>query len=1095
MRMLVECWPNVFSAPLNLFNCLRLTEARSGARVCDPQQRRMRPGQSARLAMAVFISCFGLTPLPAADVDTSKLPPAATRPIDFSRDVQPIFEASCWNCHGAKKSESGFRLDNRAAALQGGEHGKDIIPGKSADSLLIHAVSGLHADLKMPKKGEKLTAEQVGVLRAWIDQGAPMPEAVVGEKDPANHWAFKAPVKPAVPSVQDRRQGANAIDAFILERLKKEGLKPSPEADKVTLLRRLHLDLVGLPPTIAEADAFLADKSNDAYGKVVEKLLASPHYGERWGRHWLDAARYADSDGYEKDMSREMWPYRDYVVNALNRDLPYNQFIIEQMAGDQLPDAKQDQIVATGFLRNSMVNMEGAIDPEQFRMEAMFDRMDAIGKAVLGITVQCAQCHTHKFDPISHEEYYRMFAFINSDHEARPVVYAPAEQMKIAEINRAVAEIEGELKHREPDWEKRMAKWEESVRNDQPEWIVITNLCQEGDKAQRYEEKKDGSLVAQGYAPTKFTQWFRVTNDLSGITAFRLEALTDANLPYGGPGRAFNGTFALSEFLVEAMQASAPTNKVKVKWKLATADVEQPVRPLAINFFDKSTNTRPTGPIKMAIDGDANTAWGIDVGPGRRNQDRKAVFVATKPAGFTNGTYWRIGLQQNHGGWNSDDHMNNNLGRFRLSATRAEDEVKADPVPKKVREILDIPRDQRSRVQLTTVFSYWRTTVPEWKDANARIDALWKDYPEGATSMTLLAREEPRATHILRRGDWLKPSREVEPGVPAFMHPLPKDADGSRLTFAKWLVDPKSPTTARVIVNRIWMAYFGNGLVTTPEDFGMQSDPPSHPELLDWLATEFMRNNWSFKHLHRLIVHSATYRQSSNVTPSAYEKDPYNRWLARGSRLRVEGEIVRDIALAVSGLLNPKLGGPSVMPPAPKFLFEPPASYAPFPWKHDTSDEQYRRGIYVFRRRSTPFPALQTFDVPNADASCVRRQRSNSPLQALVSLNEPVFVECSQALARKVLAEGGRTDEQRIAFAFRSALARSPAPDEMQELLRLLHKEKQRIADGWVNAIEIATGTNVPPKDLPAGASPTQLAAYTVVSRVLLNLDETITKE
>jgi hypothetical protein len=497
----------------------------------------------------------------------------------------------------------------------------------------------------------------------------------------------------------------------------------------------------------------------------------------------------------------------------------------------------------------------------------------------------------------------------------------------------------------------------------------------------------------------------------------------------------------------------------------------------------------------MAIDGDANTAWGIDVGPGRRNQERKAVFLATRPAGFTNGTYWRIGLQQNHGGWNSDDHMNNNLGRFRISATKADGEVKADPLPKKVRDILGVPVGKRTPVQRATLFSHWRTTVPEWKEPNGRIDELWKNYPEGATSMTLLTRDEPRATHILRRGDWLKPSRQVEPGVPAFLHPLPKNAAATRLTFARWLADPKSPTTARVMVNRVWQAYFGNGLVTTPEDFGMQSDLPSHPELLDWLATEFMQNNWSFKHLHRLIVHSATYRQSSKVTPAAYEKDPYNRWLARAPRLRVEGEIVRDIALASSGLLNAKLGGPSVMPPAPKFLFEPPASYAPFPWTHDASVEKYRRGLYIFRRRSTPFPALQTFDVPNADASCVRRQRSNSPLQALVSLNEPVFVECSQALARRALAEGGETDEQRIGFAFRSALARRPDPEEMRELLALLNKERNRIAEGWVNAIEVGTGTNAAPAKLPPGATPTQLAAYTVVSRVLLNLDETITKE
>src|SRR5205085_1617290 len=469
---------------------------------------------------------------------------------------------------------------------------------------------------------------QVGILRTWIDQGAKWPDELARGKKKEDQWAFHAPMKPSVPKPKNTKWARNEIDKFILARLEKEGLAPSLEADKVTLLRRLSLDLIGLPPTIEEVDAFLLDNRQDAYEQQVERLLRSAHYGERWGRHWLDAARYADSDGYEKDMSREMWPYRDYVVNAFNRDLPYDQFIIEQIAGDQIPNAKQDQIVATGFLRNSMVNMEGAIDPEQFRMEAMFDRMDAIGKAVLGVTIQCAQCHNHKFDPISQEEYYRLFAFINNDHEARPVVYSPEQQMKLADLHRRISEIESDLKHRAPDWEKRMAGWEETVNGNQPEWVVLSDLHQEGDKSQRYEDKQDGSWLACGYAPTKMTQWFRITNNLNAVTAFRLELLTDPNLPYGGPGRAFNGTCALSEFMVEAIDPGQPTNKVKVKWKEASADVEQPERKLEANFYDKSTNERPTGPINFAIAGNDKTAWGINVGPGRRNQDRKAVFVA-----------------------------------------------------------------------------------------------------------------------------------------------------------------------------------------------------------------------------------------------------------------------------------------------------------------------------------------------------------------------------------------------------------------------------------------------------------------------------------
>lgn len=1044
----------------------------------------------------------------AAEEELAKLPPAATRPVDFAREVQPLFAKHCVSCHGPGKQESALRLDRKDGALHGGElfAGRAIVPGRSADSVLVQAIAHAHPDLRMPKKGDRLTAEQVGVIRAWIDQGAAWPETapVAQGRNPAEHWAFKAPVRPPVPSVRDRRWVRTPIDAFILARLETEKLKPSAEADKITLLRRLHLDLTGLPPTIAEVDAFLADRSADAYEKAVEKLLASPHYGERWGRHWLDAARYADSDGYEKDMSREMWPYRDYVVNAFNRDLPYDRFIIEQFAGDLLPGATQDQFVATGYLRNSMVNMEGAIDPEQFRMESMFDRMDALGKGVLGLTIQCGQCHNHKYDPFTQEDYYRMFAFLNNDHEARPVVYAPDQLMKIADLQRQIDDLERDLQHRWPDWEKRMAAWEDAVKQDQPEWIILRDLYYEGDRAQRYEFLPDGSLLACGYAPTKFTQWWRTTNDLSGLTAFRIELLTDPSLPYGGPGRAFNGTCALSEFHVEATDLKAPTNKTKVKWTKATADYNQPRRPLEENFTDRTTNSRMTGPIEFAIDGDDKTGWGINAGPGRRNQERKAVFVADQPAGYGSNTFWRIGLQQNLGGWNSDDHMNNNLGRYRLSATRAKAPIQADPLPKKVRDLLTtVPRERRTPAQQAAIFSYWRTTVPEWQEVNARIDKLRDAWPDGATSLTLLAGKS-RPTSVLRRGDWLKPTKSVQAGTPAFLHPLPADArtQPDRLAFARWLVDRRSPTTARVLVNRVWQAYFGIGLVATPEDFGVQADAPSHPELLDWLAVEFMEPTapspttpWSVKHLHRLIVHSATYRQSSRVTPELLVRDPYNRLLARGPRLRVEGEIVRDIALSVSGLLNPKIGGRAVMPTAPEYLFQPPASYAPFPWKNEVGDENYRRAIYTFRRRSTPYPALQTFDVPNADFSCVKRQRSNSPLQALVSLNEPIFVECARHLARQILADGGATDETRVTYAFRRVLARPPSREEKRELLALLQRERQRIADGWLNPADLADVKPDELKSRPDRTSPTQLAAYTIVARVLLNLDETITKE
>jgi len=632
----------------------------------------------------------------------------------------------------------------------------------------------------------------------------------------------------------------------------------------------------------------------------------------------------------------------------------------------------------------------------------------------------------------------------------------------------------------------------------------MKDLVHLGENEQRYAFYPDGSMRAEGYAPTLFTVVWQGTNTLPKIGAFRLELLTDPNLPCNGPGRSFKGTCALTEFKVEAADAADPSHKIDVKMASATADYANPERELEPNFDDRSDRKRFTGPVSFAIDGKDETAWGIDAGPGRRNQARKAVFVAAEPVGFTNGTVLTFRLVQRHGGWNSDDHMNNNLGRFRLSVTAATNVV-ADPLPQRVRDILGIPREQRTPAQTAAVFTYWRTTVPEFKEANAKIDTLWNQWPLGSTALTFMPREEPRQTSILKRGDWLKPVRPVTTGVPAFLHPLPANADSSRLTLARWLVDPRSPTTARVCVNRIWQQYFGTGILETPEDFGTQAPAPSHPELLDWLACEFMNPSipdgsaqsvaWSMKHIHRLIVTSSAYRQSSRVTPALYSKDPFNRLLARGPRFRVEAEIVKDIALSASGLLNDRVGGPSVYSPAPAFLFLPPASYAPFPWKEETGPDRYRRGLYTFRRRSTPYPMLQAFDAPNGDFSCVRRSRSDTPLQALTALNEPVFVECAQSLARKILEHPSTSDADRVSYGFRRAVGRPPTSQERDELLAVLAKQEKRVAEGWVNAQEVATGKDEAITGLPKGVTPTQLAAYTIVSRVLLNLDETITKE
>jgi hypothetical protein len=789
-----------------------------------------------------------------------------------------------------------------------------------------------------------------------------------------------------------------------------------------------------------------------------------------------------------------VYSYRDWVISALNRDLPYNEFIIEQIAGDMIAGASQDHVTATGLLRNSMINEEGGIDPEQFRMEAMFDRMDCIGKAILGLTIQCAQCHDHKYDPLTQDDYYRMFAFLNNAHEATVAVYTPSERKSIALIASKACAIEDLIRHQSPDWPERMAAWEKQLAAE-PNWVVIRpEVDEDSTGGQKYLMQEDGSLLAQGYAPTKHTVELTVKTTIAPIRAIRLELLNDPNLPLSGPGRSIRGTAALTEIKVEAAPLDGKGKSEEVKISGATADVNLPEKALDAIYDDRSNRKRVTGPIAFAIDGKDETAWGIDVGPGRRNQPRKAVFTLAKPIGFPGGTVLTINLKQNHGGWNSDDNQNHNLGRFRLSLTSAED-AKADPVPIEIRKILAIARDRRTPDQTKRIFSYWRTTVTEWSGANAWIESIERQNPEGTSQLVLQEREQPRVTHILQRGDFLKPLKAVTPGIPKFLTSDSAGASRSRLTFAKWLASRDSPTTARSLVNRVWQAYFGTGIVATSEDLGVQCEPPSHPELLDWLAVEFMESGWSLKHLHRLIVSSATYRQSSRVSAPLFGRDPYNRLLARGPRFRVDAELVRDIALSASGLLDPKVGGPSVCPPAPAFLFLPPVSYGPKVWKEATGMERYRRAFYTFRYRSVPYPMLQAFDAPNGDFACVRRTRSNTPLQALATLNEPIYLECARALARKVVEQGGSDLSGRLDYAFKRCLGRAPSDSERSTLLNLLAKQVRRYESADADAWAVAAGDSKQHAPLPPGVKPQDLAGWTVVARVLLNLDETITKE
>lgn len=999
---------------------------------------------------------------------------APEQTVDFKRDVEPIFAANCISCHGAKVALSGLRLDVKAEAL------KVITPGNSAKSSLIGRVTG-ELEPRMPMGKAPLSAAQIAILKTWVDQGAQWPEdASASTAAPqAKHWSFVAPVRPTVPSVKRANWVRNPIDSFVLAEIEKKGLAPSPEADRQTLIRRVSLDLTGLPPTLQEIDSFVKDSRPDAYEKLVDRLLASPHYGERWGRWWLDVARYADTNGFEKDRPRSIWPYRDWVIGAFNRDLPFDQFTIDQLAGDLLSNPTLDQKVATGFLRNSMLNEEGGVDPEQFRVEGIIDRVDAVGKAFLGLTINCAQCHTHKFDPILHREYYSFYAFLNSDDE--PEIEVPGSEVtkKRAEIASEVAAIENKLRTSRPDLDSKMAAWEKSVAYDESQWKTIETNDIFAAFGTKFDRLEDGSFVARGDNSTSNNYKLTAPSPLSRITALRVEFLTDATLPRSGPGRANDGSYFVTEFSVEKAPAGQKENGTKLPFKRATADYEK------AGF-----------PVSNVIDGDFKTHWSSDSGPGRRNQSHAMVFELGTPIEIGSDSVLNFQLAQKFDEKIETAGGKPNIGRFRISVSGSSS-PEADGIPREVRAILSKPRAARTPEEQARVFSFYRTTADatngnkEWADANRRIDELMANWPYGPVTLGLSKRSLPRETKMFQRGDWKRPGDKVTPGTPAVLHPFPASAPRNRLGLAEWIVDKGNPLTSRVIVNRIWLQYFGEGLVTTPEDFGTRSEKPSHPELLDWLAIEFREKGWSWKKLHRMIVTSATYKQSSNVTQTLADADPQNRLLARAPRFRVDSEIIRDIALKTSGLLSDKIGGPSVFPPIPDGVLN--LSYgSPMKWEVSKGEDRYRRAMYTFWKRSVPYPSMLIFDQPNGDVACTRRVRSDTPLQALTTLNDQVFIEAAQAMGLRVYREGGATDREKMIYAFRLSTGREPDAFELGRLLEFLNIQQNSFRGNTASAVYV---TSQDLAKIPEDVDLHKVAPWTMVSRLLLNLDETITKE
>jgi hypothetical protein len=1045
------------------------------------------------IAIAVSAVCAPLIPISADQADRP-----GQAEIRFNRDIRPILSNRCFKCHGPDLKKAGLDLQTSEGATKELKSGEvAIVPGKSAQSVLLQRVLEADDSKRMPPKGkgEPLSATQVKLLRAWIDQGA--------KYEP--HWSYAKVERPALPKVKNAAWPRNGIDRFILARLEQEKLAPSPEADRATLVRRVTVDLTGLPPTLAEVDDALNDKSPEWYEKVVDRLLRSPHYGERQARPWLDLARYADTNGYENDARRTIWPYRDWVINVFNRDLPFDQFTIEQIAGDLLPSATLEQKIATGFHRNTMVNTEGGTDPEEFRIVAVVDRVNTTMEVWMGSTFACAQCHNHKYDPFSQKEYYQLFAFFNGTMDTGgnvvPTLPVPsAEETARRELIRGeMAKVQKVLDTQTPELDASQAKWEKSAVAQTPAWTTLQPTEMTAANGSTFTKQPDGSILVGGANPATDIYRFQAGTDLKGITAIRLEVLSDNSLPRKGPGRAA-GNFVLSELRLQVAAKATPDQVKPIALQNAVADFSQP-------GFE----------VAKAIDGKPDTGWAVSPQFGKAHV---AVFETKENAGGDGGSILHFTLEQNHGSQHT-------IGKLRLSATTSPRPVGLDTIPDAVAKLLAIPADKRNAEQKLELAKYYRSIVPELAKVRQQLDALQKQDAaiQPATTMVMKELPTPRPTNVMIRGNFKNLGDKVTPGVPAAIglplstigQPkaeaigLPRSATGqakaeaegrkpiadggkeadsrqpTRLDLAHWLVDPKNPLVGRVTMNRLWAQHFGRGFVETGEDFGVQGELPTHPELLDWLASEFVTQKWSIKAMHRLIVTSATYRQSSKVTKELHERDQYNRLLARGPRFRMEAEMLRDNALAISGLLSRKIGGPSVFPYQPDGVWANP--YSGDKWVMSTNGDQHRRGLYTFWRRTAPYASFMSFDAPSREVCTERRPRTNTPLQALAVLNDSAFVECAQALARRMTAETKGPEKERAIHGFRLCVARPPNNVELDYLLKLYRENLEKY-----KANAEAARSLVGSLPLPQGADVAELAAWTVVANVLLNLDETITQ-
>ena len=1171
--------------------------------------------------------------------------------VDFSTQIRPIISSKCFKCHGPDEGsrKAKLRLDLRDEAIKERKGIRAIVPRDLAASEVIKRITASDPDEVMPppKSGHKLSEAEIELLKSWIAQGALYSE----------HWAFVKPQRPALARVKQKAWTRNGLDSFVLVKLEKNGLKPSPQAERYTLIRRLSLDLTGLPPTPEEVDAFVNDKSRDAYERLVDRLLKSPAYGEKWARVWLDLARYADSAGYGSDPLRlNIWPWRDWVINALNRNLPFDQFTIEQLAGDLLPNPTEDQLIATGFHRNTMTNTEGGTDDEEFRVAAVKDRIGVTGQAWMGLTVGCAQCHSHKYDPITHREYYQLFAFFNQTEDndqpdEKPTLPLPTKEQKekMDKLKADIAKLEEDRKKPSAQFDTELAEWEKAQAKP-IDWTVLEPAGLRSSGGASLAKLDDHSILASGKSPDTDTYTIRLRTDATNLTALRLELLPHESLPKQGPGRAEEGKAILNEFALAVRSATnqlpkarflrvelpginrilslaevqvfdghenvAPRGKATHSSTQGDADAtraidgntdgdiaaasltmtkaednpwweldlgsDTPLDEIAIwNRSDRGLGTRLSDFKVLALDAERKTVWEKTVGQPPapvsflRVPAEKDVKLLNASADFSDKDYEaRKAIDGDTGrknGWSVADQTgkphaasfeiegqpvtepgalliftltqrygtNHTIGRFRLSATTQPQPVRI--LPTTLAETLAAAPDQRNDKQREELANYFRDFAPSLADVSKELKKLRKELddikPVALPVMREVAADKRRESHILNKGNFLDRGDKVEPGVPAAFNAWP-GAPTNRLGLAQWLVSPDNPLTARVAVNRLWAQLFGAGIVETEEDFGTQGSLPTHRELLDWLAVEFVapeasveslnrstvksaksgRNSatrqpnapsgerfndstiqrfndsppsaWDTKRLLKLIVMSATYQQSSRVTPELLEKDPRNRLYSRAPRRRLDAEIVRDQALALSGLLSRKIGGPSVYPYQPDGLWRV-AFNGERTWATSKGEDRYRRGLYTFWRRTVPYPSMATFDAPSRENCTLRRIPTNTPLQAYVTMNDPCFVEAAQALARRLAREGGASVAERIRFGLRLCLVRPPKDDQVKALVALFEQERTAYAAKEEDAKKLATDPLGP---LPDGLMPAEAAAWTAVANVLLNLDGVLTK-